>query len=287
MKRITAFLLCFMLVCSFSIIAYAETPSNTETTGEAVVSASVPDSHKITVLSEGAAVFFNGTEVEAFETQRLSEPVVLIRAESGKEIKQVLLNGEDITAQIKGGYYTFSPVFEDKELRIMTEDTPTVPQSKTYVVRGTVKRNGEPVKNITLELRSTLKTDVTDKGGRFQFDGVECGRHSLTVLENGKVAGYTEFILNEGEQTEFDLQEDGLYKGTVNKNEIGIDLTLILEENGTISIDGISDVKKPTDDKNPLTGDNSNIFLFVILFVISGFALTVLLISKRKKVNCD
>lgn len=44
-----------------------------------------------------------------------------IRAESGKEVKQVPLKGKDIAAQIIGGYYAFSPVFEDKELRIITK----------------------------------------------------------------------------------------------------------------------------------------------------------------------
>lgn len=44
----------------------AETLSNTKTKGEAGISASVPDSHKITVSSEDVAVFLDGTEAEAF-----------------------------------------------------------------------------------------------------------------------------------------------------------------------------------------------------------------------------
>lgn len=286
MKRITAFLLCFMLVYSFSTVVYAGVLSNTEVKGEAVVSASIPDSHRITVVSEGATVFFNGTAGESFDVERLSEPTVLIRAESGKKIYQVLLNGVDITAQIKGGYYTFSPVFEDKELSIITEDAPTVPESNTYVVKGTVKRNGEPVEGVTIELRSTLKTDVTDKKGKFHFDNVECGKHSLTALENGKVVGYTEFILTEGEQAEFNLQDTGFYQISVNKNEIGIDLTLNLAESGVISIDGITEVIKPDSFIIPLTGYYGNHWLCVISVCICSLVVIIAMYIRRKK-NAD
>lgn len=278
MKKMMTLLLPLLLLCSISMTAFAE---------EATITATVPDSHTVTVTAEGAKVFCNGQEDSRFTVDRLSEPTVLIRAESGKEITQVLLNSEDITSQIKGGYYTFDPVYEDQVLTVTTKDVPT-PQGKTYIVKGTVKRNGDPVEGITLELRSTLKTDVTDKGGTFTFEDVACGKHSLTAIENGKIVGYTEFFLNEGGTVDFHLADNGVYTVTVDQNEVGIDLTLNLKDDGTISIEKIDGVKKSEnsgDSNSPQTGDTSNVFLWITLLLVSGICLLGTMVYKRKNGN--
>lgn len=256
MKKIASLLLCLCLVFSLPTVAFAQTVSQSGNGGNAVISASVPNTHKITVSANGANVLFNGEIQDSFTVERLSQPMLIIRAESGKAVKQVLLNGVDITSQIKGGYYTLEPVYEDKTLTIITEDEQTVPQSKTYTVKGTVKRNGEPVENVTLELRSTLKTDVTDSKGRFSFTDVECGKHSLTAIENGKIVGYIEFELTEGLDANFSLEDSGIYKVTANQDEIGVDLTLNLNDDDTMQIDSVTGVKKSIIPTN--TGSNTN-----------------------------
>ncbi len=277
MRKITTLLLSLLLLCSMSIAAFAENTTITTT---------VPDSHTLTVTADGAEVFCNGQEGSRFTVDRLSKPTVLIRAESGKEITQVLLNNEDITSQIKGGYYTLAPVYEDKALTVTTKDAP-VPQGKIYTLKGTVKRNGDPVAGITLELRSTLKTDVTDKDGTFSFEDVECGKHSLTALENGKIVGYTEFVLNKGGTVDFYLAENGVYTVTADQNEIGIDLTLNLNDDSTMNIEKIDSVKKsesPGETNIPNTGDSTNLLLWLVLTLIAfaGFMATFAYIRKKK-----
>ena len=93
MKRLTALLLCFLLLCTCSVTAFAAEPETEET--NTVISVTVPDSHKITVSAENAKVFYEGVSGDSFTLERLSTPRLLIRAESGKVIKTVMLNDVD------------------------------------------------------------------------------------------------------------------------------------------------------------------------------------------------
>lgn len=257
MKKIAAVLMCLCLIAVLPLTAYAS-QSNTN------ISAVVPNTHNITVVSDGAEVFFGGASNSSFTVERLSEPTFIIRANSGKTVKQVLLNGEDVTSSVKGGYYTLAPIYEDKTLMVVTQDSQSdTSQSKTYTVKGTVMQNGQPVEGVTLELRSTLKTDVTDKDGSFLFDSVECGKHSLTAIENGLIVGYVEFELAESEETSLSLADTGVYNITVDKDEIGIHLDLHLNEDNTMqiySVSGIADSPKNDNsnkDNNDTKDDNN------------------------------
>ena len=288
MKIITSLLLCLCLVFSLSTVVFAGTVPESESIGKSVISTSVPYSHTVTVSAKGAEVIFDGELRESFAVERLSQPTLIIRAQSGKTVKKVLLNGEDITSQIKGGYFTLEPVYEDKVLTVITENESVVTQSKSYTVKGTVKRSGQPVEGVSLELRSTLKTDITDSKGGFSFDDVECGKHSLTAIENGKIVGYVEFELNEGIETDFSLDENGLYKVTANQDEIGIDLTLNLNDDDTMHIDSVTDVKKSIisintgSGKAPKTGEDCNILLYLTVFILCIAALVIVFFKKKK-----
>ena len=95
MKRLSAVLLCFLLLCTCSVAALAAEPQKEVT--DTVITAVVPGSHKITVLADGAQVFYEGTSVREFAVERLGEARILVRAESGKLIKAVTVNGQDVT----------------------------------------------------------------------------------------------------------------------------------------------------------------------------------------------
>lgn len=275
MRKITTLLLSVLLLCSISMAAFAEEPSNT------TITATVPDSHTITVSADGADVFCNGQSGNQFTVDRLSEPELLIRAVSGKEITQILLNGEDITAQVKGGFYTLEPVYENMTLTVVTRDAPEA-QGKTYTVQGTVMRNGQPVEGITIELRSILKTDVTDSSGKFSFPNVECGKHSLTAIENGRVIGYIELMLTEGDVADLSLA-NGVYTVTVNRNEIGINLALSLTENTAAVVQSLAGIPAAPRPNTPQTGDNGNVWLWGALMLISFAGLWTTLGYRRKK----
>ena len=232
MKKLTALLLCFLLPCTCSVTAFAAEPEAEET--NTVISVTVPDSHKITVTADSARVFYEGVSGDSFTVERLSTPRLLIRAESGKVIKTVMLNGVDVTADLHSGYLDLAPIYEDKAITITTEDEPAAPED-TYTVSGKVTLNGQPLANVDLELRSTLKTAKTDENGCFTFEDVEPGKHSLTALSESLVIGYLSFELKEDAESDVSLLEDGTYTVSIDQSSAGVELNLVLNEQaGTI-----------------------------------------------------
>lgn len=278
MKKITALLLCFLLLCTCSVTAFAAEPEAEET--NTVISVTVPDSHNITVTADSARVFYEGVSGDSFTVERLSTPRLLIRAESGKVIKTVMLNGEDVTAELHGGYLDLAPVYEDKVITVTTEDEPVAPK-ETYTVKGKVTLNGQPLSEVDLELRSTLKTTKTDKNGNFVFTDVEPGEHSLTALRDGKVIGYLSFELKKDNKTDVVLLDDGTYTVSVAENGAGVELHLVLnEEKGTLAPTEAVTVQKPS---TPQTGDNTNLSWWWLLLILSATCIVALETYRRKK----
>ena len=278
MKKLTALLLCFLLLCTCSVTAFAAEPETEET--NTVISVTVPDSHKITVSAENAKVFYEGVSGDSFTLERLSTPRLLIRAESGKVIKTVMLNDVDVTAELHGGYLDLTPVYEDKVITVTTEDEPVAPK-ETYTVKGKVTLNGQPLSEVDLELRSTLKTTKTDKNGNFAFTDVEPGEHSLTALKDGKVIGYLSFELKKDNKADVALLEDGTYTVSIDQNGAGVELHLVLnEEKGTLAPTEAVTVQKPS---TPQTGDNTNLSWWWLLAVLSATGIVVLETYRRKK----
>lgn len=278
MKRLTALLLCFLLLSTCSVTAFAAEPEAEET--NTVISVTVPDSHKITVTADSARVFYEGVSGEEFIVERLSEPRLLIRAESGKVIKTVMLNDVDVTAFLHGGYLDLAPVYEDKAITVTTEDEPVAPKD-TYTVKGKVTLNGQPLSEVDLELRSTLKTTKTDSSGNFVFTNVEPGKHSLTALVDGKVIGYLSFELKKDNKADVALLEDGTYTVSIDQNGAGVELHLVLnEEAGTLAPTEAVTVQKPS---TPQTGDNTNLSWWWLLLILSAACIVALETYRRKK----
>ena len=121
MKKLAAMLLCLSMLSAGALTAYAEEELDISP-GEATIGTEVPDSHNITITVTGNAdVTVNGKEGSEFEVERLSEPVIKIKAKDGEKITKVLLNGEDITDKLVDGKLTLDPIYEDKALDIPVE----------------------------------------------------------------------------------------------------------------------------------------------------------------------
>lgn len=301
MKKLAGLLCALALMCGLCLPVWADD------TQSATITATVPTTHTLTVQGEGAQVFCNGQSGTSFAVERLSQPQLLIRAESGRAISQILLNGQDITAAVQGGRYTLEPVYQELSLAVITRDA-AEPATRSYTLRGQVTRNGKPVPGITLELRSTLKTTVTDTEGRFTFADVPCGKHSLTALENGSLAGYLEFVLLEDSGTSFRLN-NGVYSVAVGSGYVGIDLALALTDTDAMQLTAATGIAAPPADTGstqtpapggaggtapsatqpalprliPKTGDNAPLALLFLLCTASAAALLLLYIKKRKK----
>ena len=136
MKKLAAMLLCLSMLSAGALTAYAEEALDISP-GEATIGTEVPDSHNITITVTGNAdVTVNGKEGSEFEVERLSEPVIKIKAKDGEKITKVLLNGEDITDKLVDGKLTLDPIYEDKALDIQVE-TEALPVDSSQPDRST------------------------------------------------------------------------------------------------------------------------------------------------------
>ena len=106
MKKLTGLLCALALLCGFCLRVFADNNDNT-----VKITTTVPSTHTITVAqSDGAAVFCNGQSGTAFTVERLSQPQLLVRPDSGRVLTRVLVNGADVTGSVQGGYYTLPVV---------------------------------------------------------------------------------------------------------------------------------------------------------------------------------
>lgn len=102
MKKLTGLLCALALLCGFCLPVFADNNDNT-----VKITTTVPSTHTITVTqADGAAVFCNGQPGTAFTVERLSQPQLLVRPDSGRVLTRVLVNGADVTGSVQGGYYT-------------------------------------------------------------------------------------------------------------------------------------------------------------------------------------
>ncbi|MBS5725668.1 MAG: carboxypeptidase regulatory-like domain-containing protein [Clostridiales bacterium] len=286
MRKIAALLLCFCLLCVSSVNVFAENiVSADETGGDAAISVTVPDSHTITVDAENAQVIYGSRADDSFSVERLSAPRLLIRPENGYRITRVTLNGEDITEQGIGGYYTLEPVYEDQTLTVEAESVPSNPDS-THDVSGTITdEDGEPIPGVTVDIGG--QTGVTDEDGSFTIPNVPDGYHPVTITdEDGNIIGYTEVEISEGEPS-VTQKADGSWALTAPKDgNFSIELTV--KDDGTLSVDKVTaeeiQEEPQSESDAPQTGISTDMLLWWVLLAVSaGCVALVLMFRKRTK----
>ena len=129
MKKLAGLLCALALLCSFCLPVFADNNDNT-----VKITTTVPSTHTITVAqADGAAVFCNGQPGTTFTVERLSQPQLLVRPDSGRVLTRLLVNGADVTGSVQGGYYTLPAVYEDLTLQVETDAAPqtTTPSPQT------------------------------------------------------------------------------------------------------------------------------------------------------------
>ena len=134
MKKLTVLLCALALLCSFCLPVFAD---NTVT-----ITTTVPSTHTITVKqADGAAVTCNGKSGTTFTVERLSQPQLLVRPDSGRVLTRVLVNGADVTASMQDGSYTLPAVYEDLTITVKTDAAPQTttpsPQATTPPAQAT------------------------------------------------------------------------------------------------------------------------------------------------------
>lgn len=280
MKKLTVLLMCFCLLFASPVTAFAQSVSQDGSEGSAVISATVPDSHTVTVDAAHAQVFYNSANATSFTVERLSAPRFLIRPENGWHVSKVTLNGEDVTAQLMSGYLNLPAVYEDKTIAVETVVASPDTDSQ-HKISGTIRdENGNPVPDATVDIGGN--TGKTDQNGNFFVSNVPDGYHPVTVTDqDGCIIGYTEIEFGRGE-TGVELNENGTYSLTSQKNS-ALKLELSLFANGIVTVQNVTDVTPVKNADTGLTSPKTGAAVGILLpsaFVAA--ALWIFLSSKRK-----
>ena len=129
MKKITVMLLAVLLFCVPCMTAFA---APTEQKG-ATITTTVPATCDITFISNGGKIEEGSNDLDGTEEfDRRSVHTFHIIPDEGKEIDKVLYGGEDVTDQVKDGYFTTPPLTTDMTLEVIYKDagTPVEPVSE-------------------------------------------------------------------------------------------------------------------------------------------------------------
>lgn len=280
MKKLAALLLCFCFFLASPVTAFAQSITQDGSEGSAVISASVPDSHTVTVDAEHAQVFYNSVSGTEFTVDRLSEPRFLIRPENGWRVAKVTLNGENVTAQLMSGYLTLPAVYENKAIVVETVVAPPDTDS-THGISGTITdENGNPVSDATVDIGGN--TGKTDENGNFTIPNVPDGYHPVTITDkDGTIIGYTEIEFGRGE-TDVTAKENGTYLLNSQKNA-DLKLELALSANGVASVQKVTDITPVKNADTSLTSPKTGAAVGILLpCTFLAAALWILLSFKRK-----
>ena len=126
MKKLTIMLLALLLLWVSCLTVFAEAPQQKG----AAISTTVPAYCEVTFLSSGGRIEVNGRAVHERESfDRRTEQTLHILSDEGKEIEQVLFGGEDVTSQVRDGYFTTPPLVTDTVIEVLYRDAPIKPSS--------------------------------------------------------------------------------------------------------------------------------------------------------------
>ncbi len=163
MKKLAVFLLCLSMLSAAAVTASADDEPNTAP-GEATIGTVVPDSHRLTVNVTGNAdVTVDGKEGTEFEVERLSQPVIEIKAKDGEKLTKVLVNGEDITDKLEDGMLTLDPIYEDMTLDIQVE-TEALPEDSSDTESNT-ESTPDSTAESTTDSNGESASESTPDGG--------------------------------------------------------------------------------------------------------------------------
>ena len=131
MKKAAIILMGICLCLSITVAAEAAQTGTSSVTQQSTINTTVPDTHMVTIRSEHAQVSYQHEEGDDEETQetvtyaveRFSSPQFQIQPKKGWKITAVLVNGEDVTDQLKDGMLTLPEVYEDQQIVVETEES--------------------------------------------------------------------------------------------------------------------------------------------------------------------
>lgn len=168
MKKAAIILMGICLCLSIPVAAEAAQTGTSSVTQQSTINTTVPDTHMVTIRSEHAQVSYQHEEGDDEETQetvtyaveRFSSPQFQIRPKKGWKITAVLVNGEDVTDQLKDGMLTLPEVYEDQLLVVETEDDKK--DEKKTIPPEAVSRKIKNLRTQNLQIKSQPIQKITE-----------------------------------------------------------------------------------------------------------------------------
>ena len=271
MKKLTALLLCILLLSVCSVVAYADNVG---------IGTYVPDSHTVTVNVTGnATVTLDGKTGSTFTVERLSEPTLLFTPAEGEEIAKIALNGEELTDRFVNGRYKLPPVYEDLTLEVETKAAESPAAGVRYSITDVagvddstgIAGSGEKVwtKGSSEDVVITVK-DVEGEDDSFEhFVGV--------VLDGVTLTRDVDYTVRKG-STIVTFSAEIMQKLSVGEHNVTVKF-----DNGEVSTALTVIEATGEDSTSPKTGDNIILILWVALVSLSVCCIEFTALYGRKK----
>lgn len=115
-------------VCSFLLLPLSVLASQNQS---GTIGTTVPTEHTVTIEADHAfALYTEGSKGQsaAYLVPRFSEPEFELSVEDGYSITRVLVNGQDVTAQLTDGMLKLSSVNKDQTITIETQKNTEQPE---------------------------------------------------------------------------------------------------------------------------------------------------------------
>lgn len=287
MRKITSILLCIIFLFSFTLTALAAPSQSTK------IKTIIPSNYKVTISigDNGDVLIANHDFINSgfvLTLDRHVEQEYIFRGKSGYEIDKILYNGKDITPELEAGRWVAPKLITDSSLSASYKLSQEKSSNIRYVVVGEVTINDKPLTNTKLELHSSVKTSVTDKDGKFRFDDVEEGIHTLTAMNGNSIIGFVEFSIYKADTDGLVMNKlpDGSFEVLIGKDFPAIRFDFDLDKNGKMNLKTADPIKNLQDLKSfPNYREDTSVIESALIFITIFFIifLFIFFLIKRRK----
>ena len=224
--------------------------------------------------SHGGSIILDGIIVNESGKYVFESNKIIIRPDYNYELSKALLNNIDIVSNISNGFLDATNI-DEAELQLEFNLSNDVEQTNGYQFTGQVIYNNVPLANGYIELYSNKLTTFTNEFGYFSFDELSLGHHSMTIMKDNKVLGYTEFELFKNNKNDLEIR----YKQneSIITNSDNVNIKFIVNDEYDLTIVNNDIIKNDT---------NSNKLIIIYsLIIFLTLLILILLISKLKNKN--
>lgn len=241
MKKTCSILLSVLLCIFLQVGAFAES---------ATLSTVVPSTHEITVsFNYGGYILKDGTRLangETFTVNRFDDVTLNVLCLKDSHLKQVTVNGVDVTDQVLYGQLKLIDIGTDMDIVFTFEkcedaDHDGVGDTCTHMsMSGNVRCGDDPFPNAHLDINFGDITADANENGQYEIDEIKDGFYYAEISdENGNVVGSTQFSITidpNATEVTVTVLEDGTQLVTVPANWEHLYLDFIVNADGSVTV---------------------------------------------------